>query len=102
MLKRAILPDKADRYKIKWIELSTQIKLAEKKVKQAPKMISDFVSQLRGLQVSNINMSQHKLKRARQKRATHREQSEKQRQQQKRKETKIPPSNSNEETLVAP
>ena len=64
ILKRAILMDKMSKYKIKWIEFSTQIKIIEKEAKLAENKIPELIEQLKNLQISVKNISWHKFKRA--------------------------------------
>lgn len=64
ILKRAILMDKMSKYKIKWIEFSTQIKIIEKKAKLSEDKIPELIEQLINLQTSVKNISWHKFKRA--------------------------------------
>jgi len=64
ILKRAILMDKMAKYKIKWIEFSTQIKIIEKKAKLSEKKIPELIEELKTLQTSIKNISWHKFKRA--------------------------------------
>jgi hypothetical protein len=64
ILKRAILMDKMGKYKIKWIEFSTQIKIIEKKAKLSEKKLPELIEELKTLQTSVKNISWHKFKRA--------------------------------------
>ncbi|MBT4287767.1 MAG: J domain-containing protein [Deltaproteobacteria bacterium] len=56
--------DKMGKYKIKWIEFSTQIKIIEKKAKLSEKKLPELIEELKTLQTSVKNISWHKFKRA--------------------------------------
>ena len=95
MLKRAIILDKTDRYKIKWIEYAAQIKYLERKAKQFENSHEELIIQLKKLQVSIQNISRHKFNRDQQAQAFSRKRSS--RRQEKREKGNTNPDHTSDE-----
>ena len=90
MLKRAMLLDKADRYKIKWIEFATQIKYLEKMEQQPGCSYQELIDRLKSLQVSIGNISRHKFKRTQKAHAFSSRHTERRQEKRERKDTDAP------------